>query len=305
MLGQHGDVAFARAQRRHLEGDDAQPPVEVLAEFALFDHFAEVAVGGGDDAHVDLDRLGAADALDGLLAEGAQQLHLRGGVYLADFVEEKRAAVRQLEAPDAPLLRAGEGALLMAEELAFQNLRRERRAMHGDELGGGPAAEMVDGAGRELLAGAAFPLDEHGGACGRHLLDGFEDGLERVGFADDALDGEFLPDLLLERGVFLLQMAAAQGAFDEQLHLVEIQRLGDEMVGPAPHRLHRRVHAAVGGHHDADGRLRQSKRLLQQLHAVVLAESEIGEHHVYLVMAQMLQRLGRVRGHITVEVILQ
>ena len=62
-------------------------------------------------------------------------------------------------------------------------------------------AAAVDGLGGHFLAGAAFPLDEHGGACGRHLLDGFEHGLERVGFADDALDGEFLPDLLLERGV--------------------------------------------------------------------------------------------------------
>ena len=41
-------------------------------------------------------------------------------VDLADLVEEQRAAVGQLEAAAAPLRRAGERALLVAEQLALQ-----------------------------------------------------------------------------------------------------------------------------------------------------------------------------------------
>jgi hypothetical protein len=62
----------------------------------------EVAVGGRDDAHVDLHGLVAADALELALLQHAQQLHLDGRGDLADLVEEERAAVGLLEAPLAP-----------------------------------------------------------------------------------------------------------------------------------------------------------------------------------------------------------
>ena len=47
------------------------------------------------DAHVHLDRLVAADALDLVLLEHAQHLRLGGEVHVADLVEEQRAAVGQ------------------------------------------------------------------------------------------------------------------------------------------------------------------------------------------------------------------
>ena len=78
--------------------DDVEPVVEVLAEVARRDLLLEVAVGRGDQAHVDLDRLDAADALELALLERAQQLHLHLDRDLADLVEEQRAAVGQLEA---------------------------------------------------------------------------------------------------------------------------------------------------------------------------------------------------------------
>jgi hypothetical protein len=42
------------AQRRHVEVDHVEPPVEVLAEGALRDQVGQVAVGGGDDPDVDV-----------------------------------------------------------------------------------------------------------------------------------------------------------------------------------------------------------------------------------------------------------
>ena len=54
------------------------------------DRLLEVAVGGGDDADVDLDRLGAAEALDHPLLEHAQELDLDLQRQVADLVEEQR-----------------------------------------------------------------------------------------------------------------------------------------------------------------------------------------------------------------------
>ena len=62
-----------------LHRDDVQAEEQVLAEAPRRDLGLEVAVGRGDDAHVDLDRLGRADAADLALLQHAQQLHLHLG----------------------------------------------------------------------------------------------------------------------------------------------------------------------------------------------------------------------------------
>ena len=60
--------------------------------------------------------LRAADRLDLALLDRAQQLHLRGQRQFADLVEEQRAAGGLDELAGVLLGRAGEGALLVAEQ---------------------------------------------------------------------------------------------------------------------------------------------------------------------------------------------
>jgi hypothetical protein len=57
-------------------------------------------------AHVDLDGLLAADALELALLQHAQQLQLQGRRHVADLVEEQRPLVGELEAPELALDRA-------------------------------------------------------------------------------------------------------------------------------------------------------------------------------------------------------
>ena len=70
-------------------------------------------------------RAAAADGLELALLEHAQELDLGLRRQLAHLVEEDRAAVGQLEAADAPLDRAGERALDVAEQLALDEPRRD------------------------------------------------------------------------------------------------------------------------------------------------------------------------------------
>jgi hypothetical protein len=73
---QLGDVLAAFAQRRDRQGDDFEAVEQVLAEAPGGHLGAQVAVGGGDDAHVD-GHLGlAADRADAPL-ERPQQLGLQ------------------------------------------------------------------------------------------------------------------------------------------------------------------------------------------------------------------------------------
>jgi hypothetical protein len=169
MLDQQRQIALAIAQRRQLDGHHKQPVVEVLAEFALLHHLLQIAVGGRDQTHIRLHRLLPAHPLKFTLLEHAQNLHLGGRLDLADFIQEQRAAVRQLKTPAPPLRGPGEGALLVAEQFALQQRGRQGRAMHGHIRPARARAQPMNGVGHQFLAGAALPLHQHRGAGGRHL----------------------------------------------------------------------------------------------------------------------------------------
>ena len=59
-MGQHGDIGAAFAQGGQAHGHHVQAEVEVLAERAVTVFGFEIAVGGGNHAHIDLHLLIAA-----------------------------------------------------------------------------------------------------------------------------------------------------------------------------------------------------------------------------------------------------
>jgi len=115
VAGQQGDILGTLPQRRHLDGDDVEAVVEVLAERAGVHAGLWVAVGGGEDADVDVDGGGGADAGDLALLDDPQELDLGAGAELGELVEEDRAAAGGLEVAGAGGHRACEGAALVAE----------------------------------------------------------------------------------------------------------------------------------------------------------------------------------------------
>ena len=125
VIRQVRNVFAAIAHRRHLDVHDRQAEIEIFAEGALVDLFAQVAIGCREHADIDLVRAIAADALDLALLEHAQELGLQRDVELADLVEEDRAAVGLLEAAGVLRDRAGEAALLVAEQRRFDQLARD------------------------------------------------------------------------------------------------------------------------------------------------------------------------------------
>src|SRR6185295_9497308 len=122
--------------------------------------FLQIAVRRRDDADVAADRGVIADTFEHALLQYAQQLHLHGQAHVADLVQEQRAALGDLEPTLAGGDRAGEGALLMSEELALEKLGRNRAAVDGDERPRPARAGIVDRAGRELLARARLAQDQ-------------------------------------------------------------------------------------------------------------------------------------------------
>ena len=95
-LAQRHDVGRTFAQRRNLDVEDPEAVEQVLAKVAALDGFAQVAVGGGDDADVRLQEARPAEPLELAFLQHPQELGLRGQTHLADLVEEQHAARRQL-----------------------------------------------------------------------------------------------------------------------------------------------------------------------------------------------------------------
>jgi hypothetical protein len=60
-----------------------------------------------------------------VLLEHAQDLGLRVGAHVADFVEEQRATVGLLESSDALLVGAGERAFFVAEQFGLEEILLE------------------------------------------------------------------------------------------------------------------------------------------------------------------------------------
>ncbi len=97
MVGQKRNVLLALAQRRNVQRHHVQAVVEVFAERALLERRAQILVGGGDHAHVDVPRHVAAQPLEFALLQNAQQLHLDGRRHVADFIQKHRARIGLLE----------------------------------------------------------------------------------------------------------------------------------------------------------------------------------------------------------------
>ncbi len=115
---QKRNVTGPVAQGRHGYRKHRQPEEQVLTETSGRDRGTQAAVGRRHEAHVHLDGRCAADALEALLFERAENLGLQRQRQVADLVEKQRAAVGHLELARLSGHRAGERALLVTEELA-------------------------------------------------------------------------------------------------------------------------------------------------------------------------------------------
>ena len=237
-------------------------------------------MGGGDDAHIDLDGRLAADAVELALGQHAQQPRLQCRRHVADFVEEQRAAVGLLEAAAAQRVGAGERALLVAEQLRLQKIRGERRGIERDEGLAGARTVAMQGARHEFLAGARFAGDQHRHAGAgqpadraKHLLHGGRLA-EKLG---DAAPGGL--DVDGDRRLL-------RGAAHEVHRLVDVEGLGQVLERAALIGGDRRIQIGVRGHDDDRQAGPRHLNVLEQVEAAAPGHADVGHQHIGRVGAQ-------------------
>src|SRR3954468_24613893 len=157
----------------------------------------------------------------------------------------------QLEPPLALGRRAGERTLLMTEQLALEQRLGQRRAMDGHEWPGPVSGgRLMDRLGDLLLSRPRFSLDQDGGRGLRDVPDEFENVEHARTLTEDVPERVPLADLGPEGGQFVLQGPLAQGALDQQAEMLRVGRLGQEIVGTHPHRLHGFINTAMARGYD-------------------------------------------------------
>ena len=182
----------------------------------------------------------------------------------------------------------------MAEELALEHVRRNRGAVHRHEQLIPSRRGEVDGAGRDLLARAGLPGEQHARARRRHLRDLRADATHRGAVADQAIGAA--RQLAAQEVVLSHQAARGEHAIDGQIQRLHVERPQQVVACAQSQRFDGAVDAAVSRHQDH----RQIQPVLahpsQQLDAVQARHAQIRAHEVDAAVLDTRPRLFAIGG---------
>src|SRR5258706_5833653 len=114
----------------------------------------QVLVGHVNNANIDSRCACAIIWLELTLLEHTQELRLKFKRHVSNFIEEQSATIRQREPADMRINCARKGSAVVAEELAFEEDGRHRRAVHLFQISVSARTPLVDCALDDLLARA-------------------------------------------------------------------------------------------------------------------------------------------------------
>jgi hypothetical protein len=214
-VGELDDVVLALAQRRDPNLRDRESVVKVLPERARLDSIDQAAIRRGDQAEVDLPRTIAADRADLTRFERPKELRLELDGQLSELVEEEGPALRLDEETCSRPLGAGECALLVTEELALYELRRDRPAVDDDERAFGASRPLVDAQREDLLADPVLAFEQERDVGLGGFLEVSEEVAHRRRGSERAAEARGLGDRHCRR--FAIEDQPEHGAAERQL----------------------------------------------------------------------------------------
>src|SRR5262249_7760103 len=139
LLGQQRNIVAPVAQSRQVHLHYVESVVQILAEFALLYHLAQISVRGAHQADIDANGLVGAQALEIAFLQHAQQLRLQAQRQFADLVEKQGSVVRALDASLPAAQGTGERTLFVTKQFVFDQRFWQVGAGKGHQRTGIPA----------------------------------------------------------------------------------------------------------------------------------------------------------------------
>ena len=210
-----------------------QTVIKISAEPVRGDLGRQVFVGRRQQPGLKRERAGRTDRQDFLVLDRPQQLGLGRPVQLADLVEKDRPAPGRDEQAGVVAIGPGERASNVAEELVFEQVVGDGRAVDRQKhlVAGRP--QRVKRARDQLLAGPRLTRDQHRGPGRSDLADQGLDGLDRRALADERIEIALGVQLASQRLVFLEQPPKTDQAADLGEQVLEEHGLHQVVVSPA------------------------------------------------------------------------
>ena len=185
----------------------------------------------------------------------------------------------------------------MAEQLALEERRWHRRAVHGDERLVAAGRQIVKRASNQLLTGTGLAGDQHGGVAIGDPADHLDRLADRGAVAGDAVDRDVAVCRRAEALDLALERQVLEGAADRDREGVDLHRLGDEVVRAGADGGDRRLEPALSGEDERQEIGIPLTELLAEVDAGHPGHLDVRHHDVSRVRAQVLEALlGRVHG---------
>src|SRR5690606_16660246 len=179
-----------------------------------------------------------------------------------NFVEEQGAPIRLLEEAGARRARVGESSARMSEQLALEEVRRNRSAVHCNEASVGAPGSLMESTGDELLARAALAADQHRGGSVAHALNQLIHALHRETFPNQLTGRVALLQPIFELAQLHPDAPVFQSTLDRDEDDRRLNRFGDEIIGAGSNGSDRRIHAAKAcDNDDRDSRLHAAHQI--------------------------------------------
>ena len=289
--GQRQEILSPLSKRRQDQADDVQAVEEVLSKAACPQILFEPTIRGGDDANVRVPFLRFPHALVGAVVQESQQPGLGLQREIADLVEEEQAPLRLLNLPFRIADGARERPLLVPEQRAVHELRRERRTAHGDERSASTRALLPEPPSHDVLASATFATEEHGNVGGRHAARLGQHHLKlRTRGLEEVVVGARLLQSDLDLGQLLLGASCFQRAAGRMPDLIGREGLRKVVEGAAFHRFDGALERGQR-RDDNDRRARlPSPNIGDRVEPRVLSQPNVDQHEVERAAFERLER---------------
>ena len=131
----------------------------------------QIAVGGGNYPHIDPDRAGAAKAFKFAVLQNSQQFGLQLQWQFANLVQKSCGAIGDFKSTYLNILSACKGAGLVTEQLAFNQICRQRGTIDFYQRVLFAQTIVVNRPGEQFLPGSGFIENQHSGIGGSDLFD--------------------------------------------------------------------------------------------------------------------------------------